>query len=494
MKKKIIAATLVATMMATGLGVANCSAHAGGGQDTIRWADVCKDGENPLLCAAKKTGFVVGKGFSGVKSVAKEVGECKDALFAASMLYYMGQTVKYHLSAAKNRFCPCKAVAADQAIQNLDVGFRRIKGQEEPKRKMRKAVDGIIGKKQMAKAQGEKYKRGDVIYLVGPSGVGKTFSAGILANALLGKHKPLVLSPANVDLKAKDSVVSQLFGMQNIYAMGFGGDSSRKEATSLVQYLKLNPNGVVIINEYDKMHSPALDEIFRTIMDEGEVNILGQKVDCSGALFIITSNESTVSASGANLDETKDDDGTGSRTHIKHDKAFMNRVCLVEFENLKFEDYIEVAKDTFGKIAQTFEKKYGMKVNVDGIIENAAKRAEKINQGSRPIVDDMSNGFVQILMEKRREDATGKNGKGKMFNAFYDADKDEFTLSEVNAAGDVLNTTTSSIVFQEELDEQIAKEKAQEEVNKPQEEKASSPSDADMAAALEQLRALGMAG
>lgn len=491
MKKKIIASVLVVSMAATSAGLANCSAMGMAmGEDFLsestsiatektlkptfkeQWAGICEENTNKTLCAWKKTYFLGKTGLVGTKNVidklSRFIGAQKDAIIVLSSLPWMVDYVVGRVGALKNKILPRKQINPDQVIANLDEGFKKIKGQAEPKRKIRKAIDGIIGKKQMAKASMAKYKRGDVIYLVGPSGVGKTFSAEILAKALMGKYRPLVLSPANVDLVSKTSVVSQLFGLQSGF---YYGGNDMKEPSSLVQYIKLNPGGVVIINEYDKMHTPGLDEIFRTIMDDGEVNIQGQKIDCSGVTFIITSNESTASASGANLDETKDDDGTGSRTHIKHDKAFMNRVNLVEFENLKYEDYKEIAKDTFEGIAKNFEKQYGIKVNIDGIIEGAAKRAEKINQGSRPIVDDMSNGFIQILMAKRREDETGKNAEGKIFNASYDADKDEFQISEVNEAGEVVNTTTAGIVFQDELDEQIRKEKALEEANEPKEEK-----------------------
>lgn len=531
MKKKIIASALVVSMVATSVGLVNCSAFENvlGGDAILdsnfgqnftdkmyscvngvfnfygceefiagrfcpavdenssfsgksesskptlkeQLAGVCGENTNKALCAGQKTFFLGKKGLEGLKAaygkLSRFTSAQKDVIIVLSSLPWIARSAVTYAGTLKNKILPRKQLKPDQIVANLDEGFKKIKGQAEPKRKIRKAIDGIIGKKQMAKASNAKYKRGDVIYLVGPSGVGKTFSAEILAKALMGKYKPLVLSPANVDLVSKTSVVSQLFGLQSGFS--YYGGSDMKEQASLVQYIKLNPGGVVIINEYDKMHTPGLDEIFRTIMDDGEVNIQGQKIDCSGVTFIITSNESTASASGANLDETKDDDGTGSRTHIKHDKAFMNRVNLVEFENLRYEDYKEIAKDTFEGIAKNFEKQYGIQVNVDGIIDGAAKRAEKINQGSRPIVDDMINGFIQILMAKRREDETGENGKGKTFSAFYDQDKDEFQISEINKAGEVVNTTTSGIVFQDELDEQIRKEKALEDANKPKEEK-----------------------
>ena len=170
----------------------------------------------------------------------------------------------------------------------------------------------------------------------------------------------------------------------------------------------------------------------------------------------------------------------------------MNRVSLVEFENLKYEDYKEIAKDDFEKIAKYFEEEYGIQVIVDGMIDGAAKRAEKINQGSRPIIRDMHNSFNNILLAKIKEDKIGKkkqglfqtlrakirkdetekNAEGKTFSAFYDSDKDEFQIFEINKDGEIVSTTKAGIVFQAELDEQIRKEKALEDANKSKEEKA----------------------
>ena len=516
MKKKIIASALVVSMVATSVGLVNCSAMDIAMQDEIlsssgftsianvktpqltfkeQWDSVCGENINKALCAGKKTWFLGKTGLEGTKNIVdklgKFVGAQKDAMIVLSSLPWMARSAVTYAGVLKNKISPRKQLGSDQVMANLVEGFERVKGQEEPKKKIIQAIDGIMGKKQIAKDSKAKYKRGDIIYLIGPSGVGKTLSAEILAKAIMGKYKPLTLSSANVDLQSKTSIKSQLFGLQSGF---YYGGNDMKEQASLVQYINSNPGGVVIINEYDKMirEDQTLDEVFRAIMDDGEVNIQGQKIDCSGITFIITSNESTASATGANLDETKDDDGTGSRTHIKHDKSFMNRVKLVEFENLKYEDYKEIAKDTFEDIAKYFEKQYGMKVIVDGIIDGAAKRAVRINQGSRPIVEDMSDGFMNILMaklredetgekrkglfqtlrEKLRKDETGKNAEGKTFSAFYDSDKDEFQIFEINKAGEIVNTTTAGIVFQDELDEQIRKEKALEDANKPKEEKA----------------------
>lgn len=69
--------------------------------------------------------------------------------------------------------------------------------------------------------------------------------------------------------------------------------------------MKNNPNGIVRIEEYDKMCTPALDEVLRTVMECGIINVNGEKIDCSGILFILTSNEDKVSMEGFDKEDSK---------------------------------------------------------------------------------------------------------------------------------------------------------------------------------------------
>lgn len=123
--------------------------------------------------------------------------------------------------------------------------------------------------------------------------MGKTLVAERLPYVLYSNPKPFIVSAADIDKEKKESVVPQLFvaekSNQNPYF------ASGNQTKGLVDYIKNNPGGFVRIDEYDKICTPALDEIFRTIVDTGNLNIDGQKIDCSGIVFALTSNENDMS-------------------------------------------------------------------------------------------------------------------------------------------------------------------------------------------------------
>ena len=128
--------------------------------------------------------------------------------------------------------------------------------------------------------------------------VGKSFIAKRLPRALLSAGEPLILSSSDVNKEKKESVVDQLFN-------SVAQNSEKIIPTKpLIKYLKNNPGGVIIFEEYDKICTPALDEVIRGAIDQGIINIDGEKVDCSGTTFIFTSNEDDISMNG--FDENSD--------------------------------------------------------------------------------------------------------------------------------------------------------------------------------------------
>lgn len=246
-----------------------------------------------------------------------------------------------------------KSVNVDEAIARLEASLEQLVGQEEQKKKIVTTIDGILSRNDLM----GKDEKGHVIYLAGPSGVGKTYAAEIISKALNKGKKTFVINPASVDFNSyekgqKKVTVEQLFGLKNsMFDLFLDNDKSQE---SLINYIEKTKHPVIIINEYDKMWSSDLDEIFRAIVDDGTISVAGKTMDFSGAIFIITSNESHCSLANCDADEF-DKDKTGSRTQIKHDKSFMNRIQLIEFDNLSGEDYKIIAKNQFEEIADKFE-------------------------------------------------------------------------------------------------------------------------------------------
>ena len=337
-----------------------------------------------------------------------------------------------------------KNLTVNEKISMLKTLCGDVKGQEIAKTRVLSIIYGIIHDKNQAQISGEKYAHGDVLYFVGPSGVGKTFLAEHCIAPVLSKMSPYIISASEVDKSSgKETIIDQLFGLDNYgggygYGYGYGGygGNALSKRKNLVEYLENNPGGIVIINEYDKMWCHELDEIFRSIMDQGIVTVKGQKIDCSGTTFIITSNECSSSVFGGNQDEIKKediDDGTGSRTYIKHEKSFLNRVKIVEFDNLTAEEYEKIALKEFNEKVVDYWKNpevAGINIDLGDTIKHIALRVESQNQGARCITDiryKLIHDIVTKITDSSIEQYTGKT-----IYVSYDENTNEFTLYDNN--------------------------------------------------------------
>lgn len=297
-----------------------------------------------------------------------------------------------------------KPINPAEAMQKLDILMQNLKGQPKAKEQIRRAVLNIVDKHSQFKLQRNSKKAGpgaNVIYMVGPSGVGKSFSADMIRQVLNGFNaEPYVIEASDIDRNSKVSAVEQLFGMK-VRRVNM---SEVYEYSPIITRLKAVPDTVFIINEYDKMYTEGLDEKLRTIMDQGYINVNGEKIDCSAATFIITSNESHGSVTKGNTETDDNDDGTGSRTFIDHDKAFLNRIKLIEFDNLTAEEYREIAMWPFIHLASRYSVQYGINLDLNGTIDAVAKRVEQLNKGARPIFT-----YLEALNDKLLNDVVLQN-------------------------------------------------------------------------------------
>ena len=370
----------------------------------------------------------------GVWSALKSLFTSGGGVFAffivsifVNKLTQMYKTLKAKIEAGKVE----KPVDPITTMQMLDMLMFSIKGQERAKRQIRSTVLNIVDKNAqfMVNRNGKKAGPGaNVIYMVGPSGVGKSFSAEIIRKVLSGPSAdPFVIEASDIDKQSKASAVDQLVGMR----IKRINNSEYYEYSPLVLRLKAIPNTTVVINEYDKMHSKELDEKLRTIMDQGYINVNGEKIDCSAATFIITSNESYGSVHKNNNDIDNVDDGTGSRTFIDHDKAFLNRIKLIEFDNLSAPEYSEIALEPFVKLAIRYKTQYGIDIDLNGTINAIAQRTEQLNKGARPIFAYLEDLNDKLLNEVVLRNLKKGHGQTLKYKVRFNKNNDSFTLEEI---------------------------------------------------------------
>lgn len=317
------------------------------------------------------------------------------------------------------------------AMQIFDVLRTRVKGQERAMEKIKSFLLNAVDKNMQFMSSRNRKKAGpgaNVLYMTGPSGVGKSLCADLADKVLSGLNaEPYTIDASDIDLQSKTSPCEQLFGMRAKKVAN--GDVY--EYAPVIQRLKAVPNTVFIFNEIDKVWCKPIEEIVRTIKDQDYINVNGEKIDCSRATFIFTSNESSRSIrEGANVvrEDTVDDDGTGSRTVVHHDKSFLNRIDFVEFDNLSAEAYKEIAIPYFIQLATKYKNFYNINLDFNGTIDVLAQRVEQINQGARPIfkyLDALNTKLLNDVVSKRLQTSSSESVNYEV--SFHD---DEFYLNK----------------------------------------------------------------
>ena len=310
--------------------------------------------KNPVFGKAIFATSLGGFALSGIKSFFSSAGELgEDIQKVISPYGFFGTVYDKIKRKIDSILYPSLPVNPKNSSESLELLFKDFKGQDEAKEQLRTFINDIVTKKDMAARNGETYSHGDVLYFIGPSGVGKSYAAkGLAKYKILGSDECYLMSSSDVDLKNKEqSLLEQIFGPKAAdYGFGYSdGNSGKKMKSSLYRYIQNHPNGIVIIDEYDKIYDESLDEVMRGIIDNGKVLVYNQELDCSGITFILTSNETKASLNKSGEDEMDD-----SLTEHKHDKSFTNRLRVVEFENLPIQTYKDIASSQFVPVLKEY--------------------------------------------------------------------------------------------------------------------------------------------
>ncbi|MGV8828796.1 MAG: ATP-dependent Clp protease ATP-binding subunit [Breznakibacter sp.] len=228
---------------------------------------------------------------------------------------------------------------------------------------------------------------GSFIFL-GPTGVGKTHLAKVLAKYLFDSADALI----RVDMSEymEKFTVSRLVGAPPGY-VGY------EEGGQLTEKVRRKPYSVVLLDEIEKAH-PDVFNLLLQVLDEGRLtDSLGRKVDFKNTIVIMTSNIGTRELKDfgrgvgfSQAQRTSDQDHTRSVIEKALKRAFspefLNRIDdVVVFHNLQKEDIFKIIDIELKGLYSRVEA-LGYKLEItDEAKDFIAEKGFDIQYGARPL-------------------------------------------------------------------------------------------------------------
>ncbi|MBI4655207.1 MAG: ATP-dependent Clp protease ATP-binding subunit [Elusimicrobia bacterium] len=273
---------------------------------------------------------------------------------------------------------------------------KRLIGQEEAVRVVSQAI-----KRSRTGMKDPKRPIGNFIFL-GPTGVGKTELARVLAEFLFGNEEAMI----RVDMSEymEKFSVSRLIGAPPGY-VGY------EEGGKLTESVRRKPYSVVVLDEIEKAH-PDVFNILLQIMDEGVLtDSLGHKVSFKNSILIMTSNVGArLISKGKSLGFVPQDDKEKDYREMKDtvmeeikrvfNPEFINRID----ETIVFRPLTEIDME---KILELHLEKVEKKLKDRGLSLEITKEAKEFlikngfdpNYGARPLIRTVQKMLEDPLSE-----------------------------------------------------------------------------------------------
>jgi type VI secretion system protein VasG len=274
---------------------------------------------------------------------------------------------------------PVGDMLKDEAVVLLDLEnrlTRAIKGQDEP---IGEIADSIRASKA---GMGNPDAPLAVFLLVGPSGVGKTETARMLAEMLFGGDRFLVT--INMSEYQESHTVSQLKGSPPGY-VGYG------EGGVLTEAVRQRPYSVVLLDETEKAHLDVM-ELFYQVFDKGFMRDgEGREIDFRNTIIMMTSNiGSDIFLDVCTEDERPTPDQLREVIHqqlVHHfQAALLARMKVVPYYPLRADAMKEITRLKLNKIDQRLRSSHGMRfVFGEEVVDRIAERCTQVDSGARNI-------------------------------------------------------------------------------------------------------------
>ncbi len=257
-----------------------------------------------------------------------------------------------------------RVIGQDEAVETITRAIRRTRaGLKDPNRPI-----------------------GSFMFL-GPTGVGKTHLAKVLAEYLFERKDALI----RIDMSEymEKFSVSSMVGSQTGY-VGY------EEGGQLTEKVRRHPYSVILFDEIEKAH-PDIFNLLLQVLDEGQLtDSLGRRVDFRNTILILTSNVGTREIKknvAFGFTESKEDAEHGVMTEkiqseLKRlfNPEFLNRLDeLIYFRQLQKRDIIKIVELLVQEIVDRLKERNIELQLTEGAKEFIANKGYDPVLGARPL-------------------------------------------------------------------------------------------------------------
>ncbi len=291
---------------------------------------------------------------------------------------------------------PLEEITAEERrrLEDLDGRFKeRIIGQDE-------AVNRVVSAVKKVRAGLSDPNRPDAVMLfLGPTGVGKTQLAKVLADLVFGSENHLITF--DMGEYGEPHMVARLIGAPP----GYAGHDEEGRLTGAV---RAKPFSVLLFDEIEKAHPKVFDALL-TLLDEGRLkDSLGRTVSFRNCMILFTSNI------GADLFGRGERSGTDPSVliealHQHFRPEFINRIDeIIPFYPLLFEDIRSILVGLVNELTSRLRgRRIGLHV-YQGALEHLAEKGYSQAFGARELrrtVERLVVNPISALMVEGRFEA-----------------------------------------------------------------------------------------
>jgi type VI secretion system protein VasG len=231
-----------------------------------------------------------------------------------------------------------------------------------------------------------------VFLLVGPSGVGKTETALVLADLMYGGERNMIT--INMSEFQEAHTVSTLKGSPPGY-VGYG------EGGVLTEAVRRRPYSVVLLDEVEKAHPDVL-ELFFQVFDKGKMEDgEGREIDFKNTIIILTSNAGTDTLMKLTADPAA---MPGTEALVKALKpelnkifkpAFLGRMVIVPYFPVRDAALKQIVRLKVAKIQRRLYETHRIALtHDDALVDEVAKRCTEVESGARNVDNILTNTML----------------------------------------------------------------------------------------------------